>query len=126
MTIDKAIQKAIEGGWKSDQTYIAYGCYETFWGAGKEHWKYRPNTGVGIERIYLGTIFFDPLFWQALGKAMGWRNGSGGSSMLYRFHGDGQVTQEEKPFMNEWAIKWHRMIDHLAEGGKIESFFETL
>ena len=49
--------------------------------------------------------FLDPLFWQALGKAMGW----GGEDW------DGG-----------WRKHWHRFIDHLAEGKDAESFFKDL
>ena len=47
MTIQEAIKKAIEGGYKS------------------------PNI-IGTELGYFNGIFLDPQFWQCLGKAMEW------------------------------------------------------
>ena len=56
-------------------------------------------------------ILFDPDFWRTLGKALGWTENFKES--------DGSVY-------NEWIIKWHRFIDHLAEGKEEEEFFKEL
>lgn len=53
--------------------------------------------------------FLDPLFWKSLGKAMGWRQ-----------------DEDQWGDRAEWVSQWHRLIDHLAEGGAAESFFESL
>lgn len=55
----------------------------------------------------------DPLFWQALGKARGWRTWKGSGLM---------------PYIHDWLWhkNWHRLIDHLAEGKDAESFFAEL
>lgn len=47
------------------------------------------------------VILLDPLFWQALGQAQEW-------------------------FENSWSDEWHNLIDHLAEGKDIDSFFNEL
>ena len=64
------------------------------------------------ELVYKSVIL-DPLFWECLGKAKNWG-----------------TTEKTGPKTWYWKAnvleKWHRMIDHLAEGGTIESFFETL
>lgn len=60
-------------------------------------------------------IFLDPLFWQSLGKALGW-NGCN--------FGDGRETFCS--WKLSWKEEWHRFIDHLAEGKDAESFFKTL
>jgi len=44
MTIEQAIQKALDGGWNGHQSWIK-----------------NPS-----------AVFLDPLFWRSLGKAMGW------------------------------------------------------
>lgn len=47
----------------------------------------------------------EPLFWQSLGKAMGW-------------------TDNEK--VKIWKYNWHDFIDHLAEGKTVEEFFDEI
>lgn len=84
--MEKAIQKAIEGGYSMMQ-----------WEE-----KYMPE----IYESYL----LDPLFWQAIGKTMGWEK-------FYTPYLRGQT---------EWQSNWHRFIDHLAEGKDAENFFNEL
>lgn len=112
MTIEQAIKKAIEGGL---------------------------SESGGGER----TIFLDPLFWQSLGKKMGWENycpeghgpvrqctahfsipvPEGKKEYFCGLCGDegGHVVPEEG-----WRHEWHRFIDHLADGGTPETYFEKL
>ena len=54
------------------------------------------ETGFLIE-----CIISDLSFWQSLGKALGWGK-------------------------EQYLIYWHDLIDHLAEGKTIESYFEKL
>lgn len=56
-------------------------------------------------------LLLDPAFWQALGKARGWELWEG--------------WDEECPECH-WKALWHRLIDHLADGKDVESFFEML
>lgn len=128
MTISTAIERAIEGGWKpwkygwpSNETrgeswylsgrmlhlnceakdYEAFPQYQGPWHTSKEF-------VIDIERGLL-----DPLFWQALGKAEGWKP---------------EVTWNEGELRHqaEWRENMHRMIDALAEGKSIEEFLSTL
>jgi hypothetical protein len=95
----EAIQKAIEGGYEF--TFIGQ-----FYDPGHP-WRNR--------EIAINSIFDDPLFWQALGKAMGWREKSEvANDVTYRFE------------PAQWQLEWHRFIDHLAEGKDAESFFKEL
>lgn len=94
MTIKDAITKAIEGGYKTG-TLGAFG------------W----------ERMVL-----DPLFWQSLGKAMGW----GKKCFCQKIREMCHPRCEEEGYAEGWEIQWHRFIDHLAENKSAESFFETL
>lgn len=92
MTIEDAIQKAIEGGYDVPRL--------------------RANPEAEQEGVVLliqahvreHQPFLDAAFWQSLGKALGWD------------------VRAQKDYLYEW----HRLIDHLAEGGSAESFFETL
>jgi len=55
----------------------------------------------------------DPLFWQSLGRSLGWRDE------------EFDIYDSGKPFQ-EWKEQWHSFIDHLADGKDAESFFEEL
>jgi len=88
MTIQQAIETAIWGGWiVTKDSFHKEGNYN------------------------YAAVLLKPLFWQALGKAMGWRVidlGLRQSGGIY------------------WLDEWHRFIDHLAEGKSAESWFEGL
>ena len=100
MTIQQAIEKAIEGGYKGNKEFL-----------------------LKLPEYAKSQIWLDPLFWQSLGKAMGW------CEYAVCIH-DGKMNCFEKNhwagYMGEWKWHWHRFIDHLAEGKDAESFFETL
>lgn len=99
--MEKAIKKAIEGGW---------------------HPKGLKIEGYPISWIIQATInrskfweryCLEPLFWQALGKAMGWENGE-------------MVIHEKMVAYQQWKIYWHCFIDALAEGKTPDEFFNEL
>lgn len=108
LSIEDGIEKAMEGGFKN-----AMG------GAGILS---EPNLTEGNLSIY----FLDPLFWQSLGKAMGWNQGDIGvcSSCGSRGEAENHVKcncSEPLPeIIEEWLYQWHRFIDHLAEGKDAE------
>jgi hypothetical protein len=108
------------------------------------------SEGVNWENSQLGfsyhQILLDPLFWQCLGKALGW----GGERVLIDEKGHPKewmfdehcdkcgeiiVDQEEgcpdrcesdNAPIPSWLYHWHRFIDHLAEGKNAEEFFSNL
>jgi hypothetical protein len=57
------------------------------------------------------AILLDPLFWQSLGKAMGWG-----------IEPSGSIWQGKQ----QCLIYWHDFIDALAEGQTAEQYFETI
>ena len=63
----------------------------------------------------------DPDWWQALGKAMRWGREEIGCVVC-----DHRINCAKHNSSKDWLYHWHRLIDHLAEGGSIESFFEKL
>ncbi len=89
MTIKQAIEKAIEGGYSNKD---------------QEGWF------IKLPEYAKCQIWLDLLFWQSLGKAMGWE----GEDMYLTLPMDAHVAY------------WHRLIDHLAEGKTIEQFFAKL
>lgn len=125
MTIKEAIEKAIEGGWNLGG-FINLDRFPNGFGdarVGIGHYvaisriDAKGNSGRWVELGIIEEIILDPLFWTALGKAMQW--GAEVDAILgtkQRFHPP-QIT---------WLFHWHRLIDHLAKGKDIESFFERL
>lgn len=59
-------------------------------------------------------IFLDPLFWEALGKALGWTDEVPHTTNGYPWSVKG------------WQTYFHRFIDHLIEGKDAEEFFLRL
>lgn len=95
--MENAIKKAIEGGYNGIQVGLEFWC--------------------GIEtktaKEYPQLALLDPLFWQSLGKAMGWKE---------KMYIEGKGERNVK----EWLEYWHNFIDHLAEGKDADSFFNEL
>lgn len=96
MTIEQAIEKSIEGGYKWNG-----GPRECSWG-------------------HYDHAFLDPLFWQSLGKALGWAEEV---KVIHSHPVESDIVREKT---EGWKWEWHRFIDHLAEGKDAESFFESL
>ena len=111
MTIEQAISKAVAGGWdalewhdiiKMDE-FRAPDVHSRIWGQselGEAH------------GMTLGEVLLSPDFWRALGKTEGWPDMLKGVVSLRGNDG--------------WQQRWHSLIYHLADGGTIESYFETL
>lgn len=104
MTIKEAIEKAVEGGWNTGKQVEV-----------QTYHKRLPTVSVGDlgddgEFLKTQEYLLDTLFWQSLGKAMGWPD-SGSSFYNCR---------------TQWEAQWHSFIDHLAEGKDAESFFANL
>lgn len=127
-SIEQAIRKAIEGGWKG-----LYPVSPHVPPPGTE-WN-KPRCGdcfCGIQDLHShyqndDRAFLDPEFWRCVGKAMGWNYNHvciiDGDPMLNR--GDcGNERHTVETY--EWSYYWHRFIDHLAEGKDAESFFSEL
>jgi hypothetical protein len=59
------------------------------------------------------SVFLDHRFWRALGRSRKW---------------DEDEKRYGAPDMwtSVWLKTWHEFIDHLAAGGKIETFFANL
>jgi hypothetical protein len=61
-------------------------------------------------------IWLDPLFWQALGKARGWKK-----NVALNPSSNGEID-----YGPMWLKKWHSFVGHLAGGKDAESFFAEL
>ena len=97
MTINQAIKRAIEGGYKAP--YFLNG------------WPFP------LHKEEQNTIFLDRSFWQSLGEALEW----GEHEFALQWKHDGVPLGD-----THWLYEWHRFIDHLAEGKDAESYFASL
>ena len=132
MTIQQAVEKAIEGGYMKAKDYFGYipsVVKEVHYNKPEKlhqgHNFFERTSGsfhFGSAKKYsfsisVNEIFLEPLFWQSLGKAMGWER----MTELDTFAASGLRHAQET-----WLYQWHRFIDHLASGKDAESFFEGL
>lgn len=63
----------------------------------------------------LNSILIDPRFWQALGRACGWREENG------------SICRDAScQACHEYMRQWHRFIDWIAEGKNTDDFFTNL
>lgn len=122
MTIQQAIEKAIEGGWDKWQYF------------GTDLSARMPDnaTDQEIETWLLSDkhMFLDPTFWQSLGKAMGWYFSGLAPRHCRHYYGEELVDENcgncKATKTPDWITQWHHFIDHLVEGGTPESFFKSL
>ena len=115
--MEQAIQKAIEGGYDVKKSL----------GIPKNVEANYPIEQVGANMWRVCTS--DPLFWQALGKAMGWPEVSHFREEIITTFDKEQnkvVSQATSNSYNMSVYHWHRFIDHLAEGRDADSFFANL
>ena len=100
------ILKAIEGGWCNDNGYQFDGMDLL---AREIYFQSMVGGELHNHTVVYPDALLDRTFWQALGKALGW-----------------------KPFnspldeMLTWQYEWHRFIDHLASGKPADDFFKEL
>ena len=107
--MEEAIERAIEGGWRRGERHVF----------------------IGISQFDVHddpeAIILDPLFWQALGKADGWRyrcEGCGSEIYLDQFVCD--QCEQKMTYKAGWYHYWHQLIDHLSENKPIDDFFNNL
>ena len=107
MTIKQVHQKAIKAGY--DHYLMSDG-----------------KKGLKVIGECRSDVLLDPLFWQALGKAMGWDDivHIGQKGNVLKIINNGHHC--EGLCRNGWKWHWHQFISHLAEGKDAESFFKEL
>src|SRR5580698_8082121 len=72
------------------------------------------------------AFLLDPLFWQSLGKTLGWTGQVEWWSFENVNGSDSPEHEETKHYDPQWIWYWRCFIDYLAGGGDAESFFESL
>lgn len=111
---EQAIQKAIEGGWKPKHSGFK-NCInivevlETFK-------VFYPDIESIKQSGHSHEYFLNPLFWQSMGKSLGWKN----RHTFYNNFLSGKECDDP------WRLEMHRFIDHLASGEDVESFFKEI
>ena len=116
----EAIQKAVEGGF--EPTIAERECCDDI---NFYHTQYK--------------LLCDPLFWQCLGKAMGWESYWYGfwdtvveDERGWRWHPKSIMDRTHLQTSNlvtikeGWEHHWHRFIDSLASGQSPDDFFKKL
>jgi hypothetical protein len=118
MTIQEALDKAVEGGYHIGGTD---GSETSYSGANSDYsaWTWKKNHSTFI--VPTPETFLDPAFWHALGRVLGWNQAV--RTVHAVDHGrPTRLTRAGQP----WLSYWHRFIDHLAEGNTAASFFDRL
>jgi len=135
--MEQAIKKAIEGGWSVQQSYYTRQVAFTKLKSVNEYhtvveldFTTQVEDEIGrlkdvpvTETYQTPKIFLDPLFWQCLGKALGWSD-----LPFWRYGETCKKCGENLGGIRyvQWQYIWHSFIDHLAEGGNIDGFFKNL
>lgn len=123
--MEKAILKSIEGGWKFNNKKITE---LDFCKDEKPRLDYFfLMTDTHTYSVDYARVYSDPLFWQALGKAEGWKLENcdveyGAKKGIYCSHCHFGANED----CNEWLYHWHYFIDHLASDGSVDKFFDDL
>jgi len=105
MTIQEAMNKAIEGG------YHIHGSDGMDTDAASANRECSARTSKKNDSTWVAGVkeaLLDPQFWRALGLALGWHE---------------RVATQYLIYQQWWRQPWHRFIDHLADGYTPEAFF---
>jgi len=80
--------------------------------------------GNHSQLVTVHQMLLDPKWWEALGDARGW------GESCHHLAEDGYAVYRHRAVCNQgmhpWQMHRHRFLDHLDEGGDIESFFKGL
>lgn len=110
MTIKEFVEKAKAGGWTFNDVLFGGNLPDEF-----IEWLQEP--GQAEIAFHLKSIFLDIKAWEAVGKVDGW------GAMHFCDDSDSCGNSGCYPVYRD---KMHSMIDHLIEGGTIETYIETL
>lgn len=109
--METALKKAIEGGWKGEGAK-----FNSYVPEFRDiHWYLKDGYA---ESCSLEEALLDPLFFQALGKALGW------------LHSDKTECDTDHftcyCMYERWKQEMHRFLDALIAGQTPDSFFDAL
>lgn len=114
---EQAIKKAIEGG------YTFHKIEGTQW--------FKKTGMKSYKNVHITEVFLDPLFWQCLGKSMGWNADNSHRCSLNHIERLGKsiactFCEGQGKDGIYWLTQWHTLIDHLASGGDVEGYLKSL
>lgn len=132
----EAVEKSIEGGWKYKVPHgFSEQGFKRFIGIGGDdvcfNYEHKPKikgwSGMSHTkgfRIPMSTIALDPLFWQALGKALGLRP----ARFVYDAEGEEtkEVDMDSRHFDETWVGKATEFYHLILTGGDTKKFWEEL
>jgi hypothetical protein len=118
MTIQEAMNKAVEGGY---HIYGSDGMDTDYEGATKDYSAWTRKDNASSFLVPTEETFLDPHFWQALGRALGWREA--GDLALSCRHGAEEGQRWRRYY---WMYQWHCFIQALADGNTPDAFFAHL
>ena len=120
MNLHEAIKIAIENGWtifkghKIDSVRLLDSGDKKLAEVIEEH----EGLASSATTFSYDEFFLDPLFWQSLGRGLGWEE------TVEVEIPDFPLTPALKA--TQWKVHWHRFIDAVAEGRTPEEFFREL
>jgi hypothetical protein len=118
MTIQEAMNKAIEGGYHIDGSDSIATLYI---GANDE---YSAWTRIDNDSSFLVPVeetLLDPQFWQALGRTLGWDEVC--DLTITCVHGEEECQRCRGYY---WMYQWHCCIQALAHGNTLDAFFASV
>ena len=118
MTIQEAMNKAVEGGYHIDGSD---GIETSYIGANDEYSAWTRTDNDSSFMVPVEETLLDPRFWQALGRTLGWSEGC--DLVIICVHGE-EECQHCRGYY--WMYQWHRFIQALAHGNTLEAFFARL
>ena len=118
MTVQEAMNKAVEGGY---HVYGSDGMDTDYEGATNDYsaWTRKDNDSSFL--VPTEETFLDPQFWQALGRALGWSEAC--DLAISCRHGE-EECQSCRGYY--WMYQWHCFIQALANDNPPEAFFAQL
>lgn len=125
MTIKEFIEKAIEGGWREDEMN---GDFIKVWEPDALNYRVEFKREDGMfDYFCISTrpevTLLDPKAWKAVGKVEGWEDKFYAEA---KADNSGAYTANSSQWKSEANWHMHQMIDHIIEGGTVESYIETL
>ncbi len=120
MNLDEAIKIAIQNGWTTFKghkiDYVRF--IDTGYKRLAEVIEEQEGRLSSSTTFSYDEFFLDPLFWQSLGKGLGWEETV-------------EVEIPDFPLMpplkaTHWKVQWHHFVDAIAEGRSPEAFFREL
>lgn len=118
MTIQEAMNRAVEGGY---HIYGSDGMDTDYEGATNDYSAWTRKDNASSFLVPTEETFLDPQFWQALGRALGW---SEACDLAISCRHGAEEGQRCRGYY--WMYQWHRFIQALADGNTPGAFFALL